>query len=71
MNLFEMPLHFVPGCFNVADHTFREFCIFRHQSPQTWNHFIDEVILISSFFFGGILRSNKYFATTANPMTCT
>ena len=50
MNLFEMPLHFVPGCFNVADHTFREFCIFRHQSPQTWNHFIDEVILISSFF---------------------
>ena len=39
MNLFEMPLHFVPGCFNVADHTFREFCIFRHQSPQTWNHY--------------------------------
>ena len=67
MNLFEMPLHFVPGCFNVADHTFREFCIFRHQSPQTWNHYFDEVILISSFFFWRNFEVKQIFCHYCEP----
>ena len=38
MNLFEMPLHFVPGGFNMADHTFRKLTS-RYHSPQICNHF--------------------------------
>lgn len=68
MNLFEMPLHFVPGCFNVADHTFSEFCIFRHHSPQTWNHWwghFEVKIFGRSFFheinFTKCFRENDFF----------
>ena len=38
MDLFEMSLHFVPGGFNMADHTFRELTS-RYHSPQICNHF--------------------------------